>query len=60
MLSTYSVTELHSQPLPTPFFSCGLVKDNDAVGGQKISKFFVSHVEESMAGHMGMMKFIKS
>jgi hypothetical protein len=30
------------------------LKGNDAVCDQKISKFFVSHVEESMAGHIGI------
>jgi hypothetical protein len=35
------------------------VNGNVAVCDQKISKFFVSHVEESMAGHMGVMEFIK-
>jgi hypothetical protein len=32
----------------------GSANGNGVVSGQKISKFFVSHVEESMAGHMGV------
>jgi hypothetical protein len=34
------------------------VNSNYAVYNQ-ISKFFVSHMEESVAGHMGTIKFIK-
>jgi hypothetical protein len=40
--------------------SAGAVNGNDALSDQKISKFFVSHVEESMAGHVGVTEFIKS
>jgi hypothetical protein len=36
------------------------VNGNGGVCDQKISKFFVSHMEESMAGHMGVMEFIKN
>jgi hypothetical protein len=36
------------------------VNGNGAVSDQKISKFFVSHVEEYMAGHCVQMEFIKS
>jgi hypothetical protein len=39
---------------------CPAVNGNDAVSDQKISKFFVSHMEESMTGHMAMMEFIKN
>jgi hypothetical protein len=39
---------------------CDFVNSNDVVSGQKISKFFVSHVEESMVGHVGVVEFIKS
>jgi hypothetical protein len=35
------------------------VNGNDAVSDEKISKFFVSQVEESMAGHMGVVEFTK-
>jgi hypothetical protein len=35
------------------------VNGNDEVS-DKISKFFVSHVEESITGHLGIMEFIKS
>jgi hypothetical protein len=37
-----------------------ILNGNDAVSDQKISKFFVSHMEDSMAGHVGVMEFIKS
>jgi hypothetical protein len=30
------------------------VNGNDAVSDEKISKFFVSQVEESVAGHVGV------
>jgi hypothetical protein len=36
------------------------VNSNAVVCDQKISKLFVSHMEESMARHMGVMEFIKS
>jgi hypothetical protein len=32
----------------------------DDIISDQISKFFVSHVEESMAGHMSVMECIKS
>jgi hypothetical protein len=32
----------------------------DVVCGQKVSKFFVSHMEDSMAGHVSVMEFIKN
>jgi hypothetical protein len=38
----------------------GSVNSNGAVCDQKISKFFVSCVEESMARHLVIMEFIKS
>jgi hypothetical protein len=31
-----------------------IVNSNGVVSGQKSSKFFVLHVEESMAGHVGV------
>jgi hypothetical protein len=37
-----------------------IVNGNDAVSDQEISKFFVSHVEEYMARHVGVMEFIKN
>jgi hypothetical protein len=37
-----------------------IVNDNEAVSDQKIPKFFVSHMEESMAVHVGIMEFIKN
>jgi hypothetical protein len=33
-----------------------IVNGNGAACDQKISKFFVSHMEESMAGHVGIME----
>jgi hypothetical protein len=32
------------------------VNNNVAISDQKISKFFVPHMEESMAGHVGMVE----
>jgi hypothetical protein len=34
----------------------GIVNSEDAVCDQKTSKFFVSHREESMEGHLGVMR----
>jgi hypothetical protein len=34
--------------------SSGIVNGNGVVSSQKISKFFVSHMEESMAGHISV------
>jgi hypothetical protein len=48
MLNTYSQHFLQ-------VISFNLYKTcSGAVSDQKISKFFVSHVEESMAGHVGI------
>jgi hypothetical protein len=33
-----------------------IVNGNGTVSGQKFSKFFVSHVKESLAGHMSVME----
>jgi hypothetical protein len=37
----------------------GSVNGNSAVCDQKISKFFVSHWEESIAGHVGVKSLLK-
>jgi hypothetical protein len=39
---------------------CGTVDGNGAVCDQKFSRFLVSHVEESMAGHVSVLEFISS
>jgi hypothetical protein len=46
----------HAEPEPEHFaWDCpASVNSADAVCDQKISKFFVSHLKESMAGHMGI------
>jgi hypothetical protein len=39
---------------------CGGVNGNGVATGQKTSKFFVAHMEEVTAEHVGLMEFIKS
>jgi hypothetical protein len=43
----------------SPSFRDGCVDGSDGVSDQ-ISKFLVPHMEESMAGHIGVMEFSKS
>jgi hypothetical protein len=61
-LNSPATVRLSVQQCPV-LFQCSFlafVVSNDVASNQKISKFFVSHMEESMTGLVGIIEFIKN